>query len=221
MTDTSRRQIIKVAAGVAGVAAVGVGVASCGSDSSNTGANVDQNAGDVNDLQKQQEKQTITPYNAIKSKPATAYPAGLLTDSLELRNLREKLLRFNDPSKLGWAYLFTLGQLVAVLPVKGKISSTQSMMTSSTGVYKSANGSNNGGGGNVPVELPSDDLSFGPNEGGQAGKFFFTPDDVMVFWDGPILYVDAPLNVLAQTAVLEYNKGSKPSNTAPAPAPRV
>ena len=33
--------------------------------------------------------------------------------------------------------------------------------------------------------------------------------------------VDAPLNVLAQTAVLEYNKGSKPSNTAPAPAPRA
>jgi len=176
---------------------------------------VTQPAGDVNDLQKQQESQTITPYNAIKTKPATSYPAALLTDSLEMRNLREKLLRFNDPSKLGWAYCFTMGQLAAVFPVKGKISSTQSMMTSGTGVYKSANGGNSGGGGNVPVELPSDDLSFGPNEGGASGKFFFTPDDVYVFWDGPILYVDAPLNVLAQTAVLEYNKGSKPSNTAP------
>lgn len=174
-----------------------------------------QAAGNVNDLQDQQESLTITPYDRIKTNPLDAYPAKLLTDSLEMRNLREKLLRFNDPSKLGWAYLFTpLGQLIAILPVKGKISSTQSTMTTSVGVYKSSNGSGNSGGGNVPVDLPGDDLSFGPNEGGPAGKFFFTADDVYVFWDGPILYLDAPLEVLQQPAVVKYNAGSKPSNTA-------
>ncbi len=210
--DTSRRQLLTRTSAVAGAAAaVAITAAACtGGSSGNTGGAVTQAAGNVNDLQDQQESLTITPYDRIKTNPLDAYPARLLTDSLELRNQREKLLRFNDPSKLGWAYLFTpMGQLIAQLPVKGKISSTQSAMTSSTGVFK-----DQGSGGNIAVELPSDDLSFGPNEGGPTGKFFFTTDDVFVFWDGPILYLDAPLQVLEQPSVVKYNAGSKPSNSA-------
>lgn len=212
-TTTSRRQLLTRSAAVVGVAAVVTVTAdACTSSASTTGGNVNQDAGNVNDLQDQEEKLTIAPFNRVKTNPADRYPASQLTDSLELRNQREKLLRFNDPSKLGFAYLFTpMGALVAVLPVKGKISSTQSSMTTSVGVYMDQG---TGGGGNVAVTVPGDDLSFGPNEGGDAGKFFFTTDDVYVFWDGPILYLDAPLDVLQQPAVLRYNAGSKPSNTA-------
>lgn len=213
MTDTSRRELITRTAGAAAVVVgVGAAVEACGGGPSSTGGNVNQNAGSVNDLQDQEEKLTITPFNRIKAVPSEAYPATLITDSLEMKNQRERVLRFNDATKLGWAYLFTpLGALIAVLPVKGKVSSTQSSMTTSVGVYKDQG---TGGGGNVAVPVPGDDLSFGPNEGGDAGKFFYTADDVYVFWDGPILYLDAPLEVLQQPAVVKYNAGAKPSSTA-------
>jgi hypothetical protein len=216
MTDTdgsSRRQMLtRTALGVGAVAAVAATTSACTGGSSNTGSGVTQNAGNVNDLQDQEQTLTILPYNRIKTDPDQAYPSTLLTSSLEMQNQREKLLRFNDASKLGWAYLFTpMGALITVLPVKGKVSSTQSSMTTATGVYLDQG---TGGGGNVTVPVPGDDLSFGPNEGGDSGKFFFTPDDVYVFWDGPVLYLDAPLNVLQQPQVVAYNSGSKPSNTA-------
>lgn len=219
MTETTRRQLITRTAGVAAaVTAAAAATEACsGGGPSNTGGSVTQDAGSVNDLQSQEEKLTIAPFNRVKAIPDQAYPASLIRDSLEMRNLHERLLRFNDANKLGWAYLFTpAGQLILQLPVKGKISSTQSAMTTSVGVYRSNNaGHDDSGGGNVAVEVPGDDLSFGPNEGGPAGKFFFTPDDVYVFWDGPILYLDAPLNVLEQPTVVKYNAGSRPSNTAP------
>lgn len=214
MTDTSRRQLLSRATLAGGaIAAVALTAEACdNSKPSNTGGNVTQNAGNVNDLQDQEEKLTIQPFNRVKQIPAQAYPAALITESLEMQQQREKVLRFNDPSKLGWAYLFTpMGALIMTLPVKGKISSTQSSMTTSTGVYLDQG---TGGGGNLAVPVPGDDLSFGPNEGGDAGKFFFTPDGVYVFWDGPILYVDAALKVSQPAVVLEYQDGSKPSNTA-------
>lgn len=210
MTDTSRRNLLT---GAVAVATVGTLAACTDKSTGKTGGSVTQDAGNVNDLQTQEERLTIAPFNAIKRDPAQAYPAALLKHSLEMQNLRERLLRFNDASKLGWAYMFTVtGNLVAVLPVAGKVSSTQSSMTTSTGIYMDQGA---GGGGNVPVPLPSDDLSFGPNEGGDSGKFFFTPDGVYVFWDGPILYLDAPLDILAQPVALKYNEGSKPSSVAP------
>jgi hypothetical protein len=213
MTDTTRRQLLGRTAAVGGAAAaVAVTAAACGSSSSSTGGNVNQNAGSVNDLQNQEEKLTIQPFNRIKTNPSESYPASLITDSLEMKNQRERVMRFNDASKLGWAYLFTsVGALIAVLPVKGKVSSTQSSMTTSIGIYKDQG---TGGGGNVPVPVPGDDLSYGPNEGGDAGKFFYTTEDVYVFWDGPILFLDAPLDVLQQLAVLKYNTDAKPSSTA-------
>lgn len=211
MLDPSRRKLLTGAAVVG--AAVATSAAACDSSHPNTGGKVTQNAGSVNDLQDQEEKLTIQPFNAVKADPEQAYPAPLIKRSLEMENQREKLLRFNAAEKLGWAYLFTgNGMLIAELPVKGKVSSTQSSMTTDVGVYKDQ-GSYNGG--NVAVKVPGDDLSFGPNEGGDAGKFFFTPDGVYVFWDGPLLYLDAPLKVLSNQAVVQYNQGSKPSSTAP------
>lgn len=216
VTDLNRRNILLGGSAVAAAAVT----AACSSDSTpapNSGGNVDQNAGSVNDLQDQEQKLTIQPFNVVKRIPDQAYPSSLLMTSLEMRNLRERLLRFNDPSKLGYAHLFTpQGALVMIVPVKGKISSTQSQMTTDLGIYKRDGGSSNSyWGTTTPVKLPGDDLSFGPNEGGDSGKFFFTPDDVYVFWDGPVLYSDAPLKVNQPVLTLEYRDGSKPSTVAP------
>lgn len=207
MTEASRRNLLLGAVGAGAL----VGAAACNSNgNSNTGGGVTQNAGSVNDMVVQEGALSYMAWNQVKSNPDLAYPYQLLKESLELKQQREKLLRMNQAEKIGYAYLFSPnGQLIAFLPVQGKVSSTQSSMTTSVGVYSSTGSS---GGGNVPVELPGDDLSFGKNEGGDNGQFFFTPDGVYVYWNGPILYVDAALDILQSTAVLRYKDGSKPSS---------
>lgn len=200
-----RRRALGIGAAVAGV---GLAAAACTSNSTPSGN--EGNVNSINQLVTQQSNLTLAAYDKVAKNPACVYPAEQMTTSLELENLRKKLLMFNEPTKLGYVYLFTpMGQLIAYLPVQGKISSTQSGMTAITSVY--AGGGTNGGG-NVPVDMPADDLSYGPNEGGDAGIFFFTPDGVYVNWAGPYLYTDTPLNILASTAVLEYKNGSKPIN---------
>lgn len=161
----------------------------------------------VNDLTDQMANITIQAYNAVTQNPSYQYPDSLLKASTELANQREKLMRFNQGEKLGWVYLLSMGQVIAELPVMGKVSSTQSQMTASTGVYLPGNYNA------VTVELPSDDLSFGPNEGGDHGVFFFTVDGVMIEWCGDWLYADAQLKMLSNQ-VLQYQKGSVPSSTS-------
>jgi hypothetical protein len=41
----------------------------------------------------------------------------------------------------------------------------------------------------------SDDGSYGPEEGGDAGVFFFTTSGVLVEWNGHWSYSDAPINL--------------------------
>lgn len=203
----------KLLMGAGAAAAVGLTAEACsGPSGGNTGTDVTQSAGSVNDMVVQQGELSIQAWDQVKTDPSQAYPVSLLKSSLELHQQREKLLRFNEKSKTGWAYLFGAnGNLIMEVAVLGKISSTQSSMTTAVGVYSSTG---SGGGGNVPVELPGDDLSFGPNEGGPAGKFFFTPDGVYIFWDGPILYADARLDKIG-APVLNMPGSAKPSSVAP------
>jgi hypothetical protein len=203
----------KLLTGGAAMAAIGATAAACSAQSDgNTGTDLTQNAGSVNDLAVQQGELSYKVWNQLKADPSQAYPLSLLHSSQELHQQREKLLRFNQKTKTGWAYLFSPnGELIAELPVLGKVSSTQSSMTTSVGVYSSTG---SGGGGNVVIELPGDDGSFGKNEGGDMGKFFFTPDAVYIYWDGPILYADARLENLANTVKLNLPSGAKPSSIA-------
>jgi len=203
----------KLLTGGVAVAALGSTAAACsGSSGGNTGTDLTQNAGSVNDLVVQQGELSYKAWNQVKADPSQAYPLSLMKSSLELHQQREKLLRFNQKTKTGWAYLFSPnGELIMEVPVLGKVSSTQSSMTTAVGVYSSTGSS---GGGNLTVELPGDDLSFGKNEGGDMGKFFFTPDGVYIYWDGPVLYADARLENLSNTVKLNLAAGAKPSSVA-------
>lgn len=206
MEGSSRRALLMGATGVA----AGVTLAACSGSSSNTGGSVGQNAGSVNDMTVQLGTMTIDAWNAVKDQPGQAYPVDLLKDSLELKQQREKLLRFNTTTKTGWLYLFSMtGTLLASFVIQGKVSSTQSSMTSDRGIY--TQGSN--GEGNTEVPLPGDDLSFGQNE---DGVFWFDQNGVMGIWNGPYLYLDAPLDVpgaMAQAA-LSTKADAKPSSVA-------
>lgn len=137
---------------------------------------------------------------------AVPYPAEQLRDSLERRNLREKLLRYNNPSKISYLYLLSqTGGIYAYFTVKGKVSSNQSQMTTENLIERHSDGT----GGNVVTNAPGDDGSYAGNE---AGNFAFTTDGVMVTWDGPYILTDAPLKINAQNLVLQYQDGSKPSS---------
>jgi len=121
---------------------------------------------------------------------AVPYPLAQMRDSLERRNLRERLLRFNRPQKVGYLYVMSFGKFVGYYVVKGKVSSTQSQMTNGNQVWDGA-----GDQGETVVDSIGDDGSFGPNEGGDRGVFFFTATGVMVETTLDWIYSDAPLRI--------------------------
>lgn len=189
MNDSTvgRRSLV---GGAAVAAVVATSAFSCGSSSK--GAQVNGHANNANDLQAQEEKLTVTAFDAVNQIPSQQYPADRLVDSLEMRNLRKKLLMFNDANKQGWVYLISMGTVLAKIECMGKVSSTQSAMTTDLLIYTDRGTS---GGGNVPIKGPGDDLSFGPNEGGDRGIFFYTPDGGYVSWAGDYLYTDFEMAV--------------------------
>lgn len=116
---------------------------------------------------------------------AVPYPSEKLTDSTERRNLRERLLRTNDPNRQGFVYLMNYGQIVGYYAIKGKVSSTQSAMLPTDKVVDRYEG-------DVVVQAPGDDGSYGDNE---PGIFFFTTDGVMVSTSLDYIESDAPLPI--------------------------
>lgn len=186
---TRTRKIAILAAGV--LALTFLGAASC-EDNPEAGA---QQTGQAQTEQAFKQQQTAVPY-----------PAEQLKDSLERRNIKERLLRYNNPNKIGYIYLLTdTGGIYTYFTIKGKVSSTDSQMTT-TDLIQWDKGS--AGGGNVTVPAPGDDGSYGPNE---PGIFFFTADGVMVTWNGRYLLTDAPLRIEDKGLVLTYVDGSKPT----------
>lgn len=139
----------------------------------------------------QKRNELIANKIADSTEAAVPYPLAQMRDSLERRNLRERLLRFNKPQKIGYLYVVSFGKFVGYYVVKGKVSSIQSQMTSTTQTYK------DGRDDNASQAIPSigDDGSYGINEGGDRGVFFFTAQGVMVETTLDWVYSDAPLNI--------------------------
>jgi hypothetical protein len=136
------------------------------------------------------------------------YPLAQMHNSDEIANLRERLLRMNDPNKIGYVYELTQnGQIIAQYTVKGKVSSTQSQILNSQMAYDC--GTNCG----TTLESMGDDGSYGTEEGGENGIFFFTTSGVMVEWNGIWQYSDAPLN-LTSKPLITINADAKPSSNA-------
>jgi len=138
---------------------------------------------------------------------AEPYPAKDMTDSLERANVKKRLLRYNNPNKIGYIYLLTdTGGIYTYYTIKGKVSSTDSQMTTTDLVETHCHYQNACNDFTVPA--PGDDGSYGPNE---PGIFFFTADDVLVTWNGRYLLTDAPMKINAQNLVLTYLNGSQPT----------
>lgn len=141
------------------------------------------------------QRQTETAFK--QQSTAVPYPVRELTDSLERRNLRERLLRTNKPNAISYIYLMSMtGQYTGYYVIKGKVSSTQSQMTTSQLIVWSC--PNNASScedsykqSNVLV-APGDDGSYDANE---EGIFFFTTDGTMVTTNLKYVQSDQPLPV--------------------------
>jgi len=156
----------------------------------------------------QGESQKTTEAYTESATKAVPYPLDKMNEGgwLERQNLRERLVRYSDPNKLSYIYLFSAqGQLMSNYTVKGKVSNASSQMTTSQVVNDYC-----GSGCQewVATDAPMDDGTWGPSE---DAIFFFTPEGVMIQWNGPYVLSDSPLDLTTQP-VLVYNTGSKPSS---------
>lgn len=138
-----------------------------------------------------QEGQKLTQQAYEQQSKAQPYPVAQLTDSLERANLKERLLRQNDPDRIGYVYFYPFGSDTpqGYWTIKGKVSSTQSQMTPSDSLEDQGCS----GCSDVVAEAPGDDGSFGENE---RGVFFFTTEGAMVqVCENCYFYADQPQNL--------------------------
>ncbi len=120
---------------------------------------------------------------------AVPYPAAQLRDSLERRNLSERLLRENKPNRIQYVYLLgDTGTYIGYYVIKGKVSSNQSQMLPQDEEI------DHGSYGQAVVDGPGDDGSFGEDA---QGQFFFTTEGTMVSTDMRYIVSDQPLDVNA------------------------
>ena len=135
-----------------------------------------------------EQGQKLTEQAYKQQADAVPYPADKLRDSTERRNLRERLLRQNDPDRIGYVYILSFGKFIGYYTIKGKVSSTQSQMTPSD----SLDDQGCSGCSDVVVQAPGDDGSYGENE---DGVFFFTTSGAMVQVSTDYIYADEPIAV--------------------------
>jgi len=160
----------------------------------------------------QSQGQATTEAYSRKLTTARPYPLGEMNDSSERNNLTERLLRMNNPNKLGYITLVGQGgQIIATFTIKGKVSSTASQLTNTQNVIvKRCGSSDDNDYCSIAVDSMGDDGSYGPEEGGKHGIFFFTTAGVLVEWNGLWHYSDAPAH-LTSAPIVVLPEGARPS----------
>lgn len=125
------------------------------------------------------------------------------SDPLERKNLAARLTQYNSTGDTNYVYLFAWGSPAPIgyYVIKGKVSSTGSQMTSTQ--ITSSCGQNCG----LAVDAIGDDGSYGPEEGGQNGVFFFTSTGTLIETDQPFVVSSAPIKLYASVPQLDAPAG--------------
>lgn len=120
-------------------------------------------------------------------------PVPQLSDSLERGNIVDHLLRNNKPDRVRYIYLLAdTGGIYAYFVIKGKVTSTSAQLTPTDSIWGSSYG-------NLALQGPTDDGSFGGDEG---GIYFFTDTGNEIQWNGRWLLSDEPLKIQTPTLTL-------------------
>ena len=134
-----------------------------------------------------------------------AQPIPQLKKSQERKNLIERLTRFNNDDKVSYIYLVNYGKVMAFYTIKGKVSSVNSMLTT-TDQLIDKDGDQCRWGSSVDCYVlasPDIDGSYGSN--GDA-IFFFTTDNTYVEWRGDYMLADQPLQLTTQPELVRQIK---------------
>lgn len=146
----------------------------------------------------------IAATTAQKFNSAVPYPyqgANMPTDPLERENLARRLATQNSSGSTAYVYLFTYsGQVIGYYVIKGKVSSTGSQMTSTQINVDCSTGSQNA---TCTNDAIGDDGTYGPEEGGQNGVFFFTTTGTLVETNQPWVSSTTPIPVYANVPQLD------------------
>jgi hypothetical protein len=158
----------------------------------------------INNTPTQKVEATQTEQN--QKRLSTIVPPPELQDSIERRNLVERLKRNNKADKIGYVFLLSdNGSVITNYTIKGKVSSLNSLLTtpqqSLPDSWCSMTKSTGSSCQSLVVDSPDFDGSYGKNP---DGVFFFTTDGNMIEWTGKYLYSEQPMN-LSTAPVLTYN----------------
>ena len=180
-TSKTTRHLRRVRVGITSgliVLAAGLTLAAC-SGSGSSGSQAAVNASNSTAQQEYNEFTAAVPYPFAKAAPS---------DPLERKNLAARLTQYNSKGNTNYVYIMTFsGQVIGYYVIQGKVSSTSSQMTSTTQVTNCGTQNNGDGAGCAVSEAIGDDGSYGPEEGGQYGVFFFTSTGTLVETDQPFV----------------------------------
>lgn len=133
-------------------------------------------------------------------------PIPKIENSQERANLIRRLETFNTPDKISYIYLVNYGKVMAFYTVKGKVSSVNSMLTTTEQVVDGEGNQcdyGNTAGTCYVVASPDIDGSYGSN--GDA-IFFFTTEGAYVEWKGDYMLADQPLKLTTQPELVREIK---------------
>ncbi len=175
------------------VGALAFTVAACDdSGTSKVSASQKQGQADANSIYTKFDR--IAPYPYRNENP---------TSALERENLARRLKQLNDKSTVGYVYLLApnTAQVIGYYTITGKVSSTGSQLTSSQILQQCS--SDAAGGSCSVVDAVGDDGTYGPEEGGPNGVFFFTTAGVLVETVMPWVYSTQPMKIYANAPQLD------------------
>lgn len=138
------------------------------------------------------EFSSAVPYPFANSAPS---------DPLERKNLARRLTQYNSKGATNYVYVFDFaGHVLGYYVITGKVSSTSSQMTSTQVNVDCSTGSANA---SCTDDAIGDDGSYGPEEGGAFGVFFFTVNGTLVETDQPFLVSSQPIKTYASVPQLD------------------
>lgn len=137
----------------------------------------------------------------IQKQLTESQPQPQMDYSLERQNIIERTNRWNDKNKISYIYLMSdFGSVVSYFPIKGKVSSVNSALSSPEQVVNDPNTYSDSRG-SLVLSSPQEDGSYGTN--GDAVYFFLT-DGTYMEWNGKYFLSDQSVK-LSIEPVMTYD----------------